>query len=166
MSEIFTAQQVSTESRYEFVVMHFGDKHPMVPYLSAFKIMNGVCMAAKHAMKFEGLRHHGWRDLAYIDLETVSFRAAREPRRSTLRSNVSNYHVDIERQLVVLVFETRGTHKALTVKMHFADAFQWYTDCRISARKAKAWAGDDKKAMRGSAHLTNAEDNDKFIYVR
>lgn len=162
MSAVFTLEQVSTSSRFEFVAMRFRDQTPLVPYQTAFKILNGVCMAAKHAMRYEAVANKYWRTLAFIDVDTVTFKAAREPRRSTLASNVSNWKVDIENQLVVLVFETRNNKKALTVKMHYAEALQWYTMARLSAREAKAWAGDDTKSMMGTAHLTDAAQNDRF----
>ncbi len=162
MSAVFTLEQVSTSPRFEFVAMRFRDQTPMVPYQTAFKILNGVCMAAKHAMRYEAVANTHWRTLAYIDVDTVTFRAAREPRRSTLQSNVSNWRVDVENQLILLVFETRNNKKALVVKMHYADALQWYTMARLSAREAKAWAGDDSKNMQATAHLTDAAQNARF----
>lgn len=162
MSAVLTLEHVSTSPRFEFVAMRFRDQTPMVPYQTAFKMLNAVCMAAKHAMRYESLHNKHWRTLAHIDVDTVTFRAAREPRRSSLRSNVSNWRVDIENQLIVLYFETRNNKKALTVRMHYADALQWYTMARLSAREAKAWAGDDTKAMQATAHLTDAEANAKF----
>jgi len=142
--------------------MRFRDQSPLVPYQTAFKILNGVCAAAKHAMRYEAVANKHWRTLAHIDVDTVTFRAAAEPRRSTLRSNVSNWRVDVDNQLIVLYFETRNNKKALTVKMHYSDALQWYTMARLSAREAKAWAGDDTKAMQATAHLTDAAENAKF----
>jgi hypothetical protein len=162
MSAIFTLEQVSTSPRFEFVAMRFRDQTPLVPYPTAFKILNGVCMAAKHAMRYEAVANKYWRTLAYIDVDTVTFRAAREPRRSNLKSNVSNWRVNIENQLIVLYFETRNNKKALVVKMHYADALQWYTMARLSAREAKAWAGDDSKNMQATAHLTDAAANARF----
>ena len=70
--------------------------------------------------------------------------------------------MDVENQLILLVFETRNNKKALVVKMHYADALQWYTMARLSAREAKAWAGDDSKNMQATAHLTDAAQNARF----
>lgn len=162
MSAVFTLEHVSTSPRFEFVAMRFRDKTPMVPYQTAFKILNGVCAAAKHAMRYEAVANKHWRTLAYIDADTVTFPTAREPRRSRLASNVSNWRVDIENQLIVLYFETRNNKKALVVKMHYSDALQWYTMARLSAREAKAWAGDGSKNMQATAHLTDAAQNAKF----
>ena len=162
MSAVFTLEHVSTSPRYEFVVMRFGDQRPMVPYQTAFKILNGVASAARHAMRFEAVATKHWRTLAHIDADTVTFPAHFEPRRSRLHSNVSNWRVDVEQQIVVLYFETRNNKKALTVRLHYADALQWYMMARLSAREAKAWAGDDTKAMSVNAYLTDAEQNDKL----
>ena len=75
MSAVFTLEQVSTSPRFEFVAMRFRDQTPMVPYQTAFKILNGVCMAAKHAMRYEAVANTHWRTLAYIDVDTVTCRA-------------------------------------------------------------------------------------------
>jgi hypothetical protein len=155
VSDIFTSQHVSSSTLLDMVVFEIGTHRPRVPYQTAFEILNGVRMAAKMAMAEDGNPVTAWRQMAEINADRDKPIPHRGFRRSTEVSNVGTWSVRFEGVLVVLVFDE------LTAKIHYADALTWYTGLRISARQAKAWAGDTSRTLRGVAHLTDAEANDK-----
>lgn len=140
------------------VVLVFGPNSCTVPYQTAFEILNGVRMAGKMAMRYEGNAVGLWRELADVNDIAVELKPARRFRRSKLQPNVESWRVDFEDALVVIVLD------ALEVRIHYADAFQWYTRTRVVAREAQAWAGDSKRQMRANGVLTSAEDNYRLGY--
>ncbi len=140
------------------VVLVFGPNSCTVPYQTAFEILNGVRMAGKFAMQYEGNAVGLWRELAEVNNLALDLKPARRFRRSKLVSDVSSWRVDFEDALVVIVLD------ALEVRIHYADAFQWYTRTRAVAREAQAWAGDSKRQMRATGILTSAEENYRLGY--
>lgn len=140
------------------VVLVFGPNRCVVPYLTAFEILNGVRMAGKFAMQYEGNAVGLWRELADVNDIALDVKPARRFRRSKLQANVSNWRVDFEGPVVVIFLDD------LEVGIHYADAFQWYTRTRVVAREAQAWAGDSHKRLRATGILTSAEENYRLGY--
>lgn len=140
------------------VEMVFGPNTLRVPYQTAFEILNGVRMAGKMAMRYEGNAVGLWRELAEVNDVPYQPTPSRTFQRSKLQANISSWRVDFEESLVVIVLD------ALEVRLHYSDAFKWYTRTRVVAREAQAWAGDTKRHMRATAVLTTAEENDRLGY--
>jgi len=155
---VFQKHQVSSTANLDMVVLVFGPNRCVVPYQTAFEILNGVRMAGKMAMRYEGNAVGLWRELATVNDVPVEITPARKFRRSNLAGNVSTWRVDFEESLVVIVLD------ALEVRLHYADAFKWYTLTRVQAREAQAWAGDTNKQLRATAVLTTAEENEQRGY--
>ena len=155
MSDVFLSESVTSSANLDMVRLGFGSHRVQIPYQTAFELLAGVKMAGKMASRFEGNKAQNWRELARINTGTRNLTPARRFRRSNLQSNCKTWAVRFEGKLVVMVFNE------LTVKLHYADAFQWYTGARLAAREAQAWAGDTKRQMRGVGYLNDAEENYK-----
>lgn len=167
MSEILTLEKVDSEAVMDMVRLTFGGEHPLVPYQTAFEIIAELRMASKMAMREEGNRVSLWRQMSLIGRERADAIPARRFRRSRLEPNVAEWKVQYFRgsPLVVLTFWPWPSGKILTVKIHYSDALKFYTGFRVSAREAKAWAGDSSRLWSTSAYLSDGEDDDKILYI-
>jgi hypothetical protein len=163
MSEVLTLKSVSCQARQDMLDLRFGDKLITVPYMTAFEILSGIRMAAKMAMRVEGNTVGLWRDLATIAQEKDAAKPARQFRRSRLQSNVKAWDINFnpDSPLVVLVFTPYPTGNPLQIKIHYSDALTFYSQMRIEARTAKAWAGDGSRIWNSAAHISDGEDNYK-----
>jgi hypothetical protein len=116
-------------------------------------------MAAKLAGRHEGVELRKWLDF----VDTEHFNPVKpthfEYRRSGITSNVHTWNVSWENNLVVIKLDDT------TIKLHFSDAFELYTILRLTAKDAKAWAGDTSRYWNTRAMLTDAEADDKIVYA-
>lgn len=161
------SERVLLEQRYsvgtigDIVVLTLGSHQIRLFYQTAFEIAAAMRLAAKMGMRYEGMRTETWRSL----LDDLNPELPQTPkthptfRRSNETSNVSEWRVDWNKQLVVIVFDY------LECSLHFTDALKLHAVIRAYAKVAKAWAGDSGKVTRTFAHLNDAEENDKFVYV-
>jgi len=158
MTDVFLKEAVTSSADLDMVLFSFGEHRLVVPYQTAFELLAGVKLAGKMASREDGLDPQAWRELAHVNPSSRNLKPNRRFRRSNLRSNVKTWAVRFEGRLVVLVFNE------LTVKLHYADALQWYTGARLAAREAQAWAGDTKRQLRAVGYLNDAAENDRLGY--
>lgn len=163
MSEILTLERVGSEADQDMVRLTFRNQHPLVPYQTGFEIIADIRVASKMAMREEGNRVSLWREMSLIGRERADAIPARRFRRSHLVPNVAEWKVQYFRgsPLVVLTFWPWPSGRILKVKMHYSDALKFYTGFRVSAREAKAWAGDSSRLWSASAYLSDGEDDYK-----
>lgn len=160
MSDILISEHCGAASVYDMVGLKFKSHRLLMYYQTAFTIAAALCMAAKMAGRYEGVHPKLFREfLKGNDLRKEVPRANREYRRTGAQPNFKHWGVHGERNIVILTFDD------LTVKMHYSDAFKLYVWFRHEARMAKAWAGDISRQWTTRANLTDAEQDDKFLYV-
>lgn len=155
-----TSQQCAAASVYDMVGIKFGPSRLLMYYQTGFKIAAALCMAAKLAGRYEGVHPRLFQKfISHEDLRARPSTHTGEYRRTQEKPNFEKWTVGGERNIVILRFDD------LTVKMHYSDAFKFYTWLRHECRMAKAWAGDMGRQWTTRANLTDAEQNDKFLYV-
>ncbi len=159
MSNVMTFQQVSAASMYDMVGLKLGSDRVLMYYYTAFEMAASLCMHAKMAGRYEGVHPRLFRN--FIDQDTLPGRPQKYHtyRRTQETPNFRNWTVGHKGNLVRMTFDN------VTKTMHYSDAFRIYTQFRHHARCAKAWAGDNGRQWTTRAHLTDAEQNDKFLYV-
>ena len=159
MGEVMTFQQCRAASMYDMVGLQLGSDRVIMFYQTALTMAASLCMHAKMAGRHEGVHPRLFRE--FIEHDTLPGRPRRHHtyRRTQQQPNFQGWAVAHKGNLVRLTFDT------MTKTMHYSDAFRVYTQFRHEARTAKAWAGDDGKQWTTRAHLTDAEQNDKFLYV-
>lgn len=161
MSEILTLEQVGSEAEMDFVRLTFRGEHPFIPYQTAFEMIACTRVASKMAMREEGNQVSLWREMSLIGRERADAIPARRFRRSRLVANVSEWFIKYVpgSPLVVFQFVPWPSGRILQVKIHYSDALKFYTGFRVSAREAKAWAGDSSRLWSSSCYLSDAEDD-------
>lgn len=159
MSVVLTFQQASAASRHDMVGLKLGSDRVLMYYQIAFTMAASLCMHAKMAGRYEGVHPRLFHE--FIEHDALDGRPQRHRtyRRTGERPNFRNWTVGHKGNLVRMTFDD------MTKTMHYSDAFRVYTVFRHHARIAKAWAGDDGKQWTTRAHLADAEQNDKFLYV-
>jgi hypothetical protein len=161
MDDLLLKSHYRVTTTNDIVVLTLGSHTIKLFYQTAFEIAAGMRLAAKMAMRHEGVRTEKWREI----LREVAPQKPKVPRpnrvfrRSNEQCNISNWRIDWDQQLVRVVFDD------LTASLHYTDALRLHVLIREFARVAKAWAGDEGKTTRMLAHLTDAEANDKFVYA-
>jgi len=158
MNCLFLKRRVNVRPLYDMVVMTFGNQKPKVPYQTAIEICNGIRMAAKMAMRYEGNKAKEWRKFIELDKDEFVVRAHSKFRRSREVPTVKNWRVDWKGAIVVLCLDE------LTVQIHYAEALELYMQIRVAARQSKAWAGDRSYTKRVTAYLNDGEENYKYGY--
>jgi hypothetical protein len=162
MDKVLTKQHCAASNTCDMVGLMFGEHRLAMFYQTAIKIAAGLRQSAKLAARYEGVRADKWDGAIKAHLhnyhEDTPFH--REYRRSEHRPNFSKWSVGHSGNLVWLKFDE------LTVRIHYENAFELYGWLRNEAQKAKRWAGDGGRQWSGRAHLTDAEENDKIVYVQ
>ena len=158
MSDILTRERVNVQQGKDLVRLQLGDRNVLLYYQTAFAILQGMRVAAKAAMVFEGNKIKKWREFANDDIppSPAPVPLHHEYRRSGNTSNLKKWNVSFGGALVILRLDD------LTVKFHYSDAFYLQAWMRLAAKQAKRWAGDSTKSLRATAHLTDAEENYKY----
>lgn len=142
------------------VGLKFGPHRFLLYYQTAFKIAVGVLMSAKLAARYEGVHPSKWAGIAKASRSIPpSEPLHRRYRRTREVPNFTKWKVAFDENLVILTFDQE------VVRMHYSDAFELYGWIRAAAANAKRWAGDTSKQRTVRAVLTDAEENDKLIYV-
>jgi len=159
MSDVLTSQQVEVGTMYDMVGVKFGTHRLLLYYITTFKIAHAIAMAARLAGRHEGVNPMFWRNFCRNADFNKKPKAHHTYRRTREVTNLKDWKVSFEGPLVVLKFDE------LEVKLHYTNAFELYVWMRTNGRIAKAWAGDTSKTMTVTAHLTDAEESDKFVYA-
>lgn len=158
---ILQSHTVGAVSDKDIVVLTLGTHEIRLYYQTTFEVVNGLRLAAKIALRHEGLQMPDWRAV----LDTVKpqlparIKTYKGYRRSDMLTNVDTWKVQWNGSLVVVKFNE------LTAELHYSDALRLHLLLRAAAKNAKAWSGDDAKQMRVSAYLNDAEDNYKYNYA-
>lgn len=142
------------------VELNFGPHRIHMYYQTCFKVAAGILMAAKNAARYEGVHPSTWSEI----LDKQRTNEIREPLSRTFRRtqelpNFTSWSVAFDHNLVTFKFDD------LIIQMHFGDAFRLYGMVRVAGKNAKRWAGDTSRQWTTRAHLADAEENDKFVYV-
>lgn len=154
-----TFQQCRAASMYDMVGLQLGSDRVLMFYQTAFEMAASLCMHAKMAGRHEGVHPRLFRE--FIKHDSLPGRPKKhfKYRRTQEQPNFHRWTVGHRENLVRMTFDD------MSKTMHYSDAFRIYTQFRHEARVAKAWAGDDGRQWTTRAHLTDAEQNDKFLYV-
>lgn len=134
----------------DLVEWTLGDRQVRLYYPTCFKISGGVRVAGKAGVEAAGGNIRLWRELALYELEAPFAPVHREYRRSGYLSNLKEWRIDVEGELVVVHLDD------LVAKFHCTDALIIQAWLDVAARRAKAWAGDDSTAFVRTMRLTNA----------
>ncbi len=161
MPDILLPDTVNAKSVLDVVHLQLGAHTIKMFYQTSFEVTNGVRMAAKLAMRHEGVQIPDWREVLASVQTQMPFRERTHHgyRRSNELSNITKWDIKWNGSLVVLVFDE------LTCKLHYSDALRLHTILRRASQNAKAWAGDESKTMRMTAYLNDAEENYKHGYA-
>lgn len=161
MEGVLIRQVCAASATDDMVSLKLGAYQFLMYYQTAFKVAAGTLQSSKLASRFEGVRPESWTEhvshLLVPQLPVVP--QHREYRRSKGTPNFEAWKVAFDRNLVVFTFDDAVIH------MHYEDAFVLYGHLRLAAKNAKRWAGDRGKQWSTRAHLVDAEENDKFVYV-
>lgn len=162
MGDVLKQTSVSSEVLYDLWVFNLESNRLTLPYQVGFELLNGMLLACKMAMRYEGCSASQWREFAKLKETPPRVTPLnRGFRRSRESANVASWSCAFERQLVVLTF-VPVSGGSLTVRFHFSDCFEVYRRARAACKEAKAWAGDSSRQWSGCAHLTDAEENYKY----
>ena len=158
MTDILQKDHVSATSDHDLAVLRLGSHTLRMYYPTTFEIVQAIRVAAKLAMRHEGVNPPSWREVLGSLGTQLPDHVPRHKsyRRSGLVSNVNQWSVAWENQLVVLKFDE------LTCKLHYSDALRLHVLLRAAAHNAKRWAGDTTRAIRSIGYLADAEENDKL----
>lgn len=161
MSEILTSEKVLVSAAEDLVVWYLGTHTIKLYYHTAFEIVGKGRIAAKLAMRHEGLQIPDWRDLSGELSDRAPSIVPLHPhyRRTGRQSNVKHWEIAWEGALVVFTFDE------LVAKMHYTDTLQVIQYIRNSAKAAKNWSGDRHKGLHMTAYLNDAEENYKYGYA-
>jgi len=159
MNEVLTQHVCSAEHSQDMVRLIFGPHSVQMYYQTAFEIAASILQASKLSARFEGVHPSVWSDILK--------KAQQEPfeplspffRRGTQQPNFTDWSIGFERNLVVFKFDTA------IIKLHYSNAFEFYSWVRLAGKNAKRWAGDKGRQWTTRANLQDAEDNDKFVYA-
>ncbi len=159
MGEILKQQTCAAGAKYDMVGLKFGPHRVLMYYQTAFAVAAGVLMAAKHAARHEGVHPSKWSEMVNNARLVPTEPFSPTYRRTIERPNFKTWKIAFENNLVVFTFDDT------VIKMHYSDAFTFYGSIRYAGKNAKCWAGDDSRQWTTRAVLTDAEANDKILYV-
>ena len=159
MKDLFTAKQVNVAQALDIVQLQLGSNKIRLYYQTTFKICSSLQGATKFAMRHEGNKPDLWNKLAAYDRSECSVKLHREYRRSGYVTNLTNWEVAFEGSLVILKLDD------LTAKFYYPDAARLNVMLRRAAKQAKHWAGDRSRIWNTYARLSDAEENDKVLYI-
>lgn len=160
MNNVMTHHTCSAGHAQDMVGLNFGSCHIQMYYQTGFEIAASTLQSSKLAARFEGVNPSKWIEMAKIVPQVPTEPFSPFFRRGEARPNFTNWSVGFERNLVVFKFDDT------TIKLHYSDSFTYYGWVRLASRNAKRWAGDKGRQWTTRAHLQDAEDNDKFLYVK
>jgi hypothetical protein len=139
----------------DMVVIRLGDLRPMIPYQTALTLAHHLRMACKHAARFDKVAASFWTDVDIEDLYDCP-RPHRGFRRSNLVATIKDWKLEVNGQLVNLLFDGRGR------EMDYETGIKLHQMIRRAARRAKAWAGDAGKSATMLSNLTDASEDDRL----
>jgi len=159
MSEVLTKQTCAASATYDMVGVQFGPHRVLMYYQTAFRVAAGTLQSAKLAARFEGVNPRKWVEEIKVAQQDPLEPLSREYRRSRYRANFETWKVGFDGSMVVYTFDDT------VIKIHYSEAVKFYSMIRLAGKNAKRWAGDRGKQWSTRAHLADAEENDKFLYV-
>jgi len=159
MNEVLSKQVCTAAYAQDMVRLKFGSHSVLMYYQTAFEIAAGVLSASKQAGQYEGVHPSRWSEYVNMVPQTPMEPLSLFYRRGDHPSNFTSWSVAFERNLVVFTFDQT------IIKMHFGNAFEMYGLIRLAGKNAKNWAGDTSRQWTTKATLTDAEQNDKYVYV-
>ncbi len=159
MSEVLQKHVCEAVYAFDMVGLKFGPQRFLLYYQTAFKMAAGILMSAKLAARYEGVHPSKWTEFVNNAQQAPFEPLSHEYRRTMHTPNFKTWKVGFESNLVTITFD----HE--TIKMHYSDAFTLYGMIRVASKNAKRWAGDTGKQWTTRACLTDAEENDKFVYA-
>ncbi|KKN19228.1 hypothetical protein LCGC14_0947970 [marine sediment metagenome] len=159
MTVILKPAQMNVQQGMDLVQVRFESDRIRLYYQTTFKICVGLMGSIKFAMRNEGVRPGLFEQLNTYDRTNFTNPIHHEYRRSGLMTNVDKWDVGFEGSLVKLTFNDAY------YMMHYSDGILLYAWLRKAAKEAKRWAGDRGRMFSTFARLTDAEADDKVLYV-
>lgn len=159
MLNLFKQEHVNVQQGLDIVQLSLKTSKIRMYYPTTFEICSGMQGAIKFAMRHEGLKPKFWHELNKYDRTNLSVPLHKGYRRSGHLSNFEKWKVDFEGSLVMLTFDDEF------FQLHFSDAAFVYAWLRRAAKQAKHWAGDRSRIYNTYARLTDAEEDDKALYI-
>lgn len=158
MKDLFRASQAQVTQGMDLVQLRLGSNKIRMYYQTVFEICSKMRGHGTFALRHERNHPALWRELDEYGRTPCTVPLHPKHRRSGLVTNLNNWKVWHEGQLVVVQFDD------LITKFHYADAARIQAWMRRAGKQAKNWSGDSGRHMTIFARLTDAEDNDKFAY--
>ncbi len=159
MTVILKPAQMNVQQGMDLVQLQLGSDKIRLYYPTTFKICAGLMGSIKFAMRHEGVRPKLFEELNTYDRTNYTNPIHHEYRRSGHVTNVDKWDVGFEGSLVKLTFDDEY------YMMHYSDGTLLYAWLRKAAKEAKRWAGDRSRMFSTFARLTDAEADDKVLYV-
>jgi len=150
MKDLFTLKKINVAYAMDLVEWTLGDNKIRLYYPTCFKIAGAMRVGGKAGVDASGGNVKLWRELARYELAAPFTPTHREYRRSGHLSNLKEWRVDVDGELVIVYLDD------LVAKFHCTDALICQSWLDVAARRAKAWAGDDSTAFVVTARLTDA----------
>lgn len=160
MTVILKPAQMNVQQGMDLVQLQLGSDKIRAYYQTTFKICAGIMGSAKFAMQHEGVRPKLFEELNTYSRVDYTNPIHHEYRRSGHMPNFETWEVGFEGSLVKLTFDDEY------YMMHYEHAVLLYAWLRRAAKEAKRWSGDRGRTFTTFAKLTDAEDNDKVLYVQ
>ncbi len=149
MENLFIQEDINVAHALDLVEWTLGDRRIRLYYSTCFKIAGALRVAGKAGLVAAGGNIKLWRELALYGLHS-SGSVYREYRRSGYLSNLKEWRVDVEGELVIIHLDD------LVAKFHCIDALVCQAWLDRAARQAKAWAGDDSTGFIVTGRLSDA----------
>jgi hypothetical protein len=153
--ELLRLTQLGANDDEDMVVITLGDLRPRVAYQTALEFAHYLRMACKGAARHDRAPATFWPDVDMEDLNDCP-RPHRGFRRSTQAPNVTSCKAAYQGAEVAVLFDGRG------VIVGYEDGIKLHQMIRRAGRRAKAWAGDDRKGRTMLANMTDAEEDYKL----
>ncbi len=160
MPRLFKPAQINVQQGMDLVQLQLGSDKIRLYYQTTFKICAGLMGSTKFAMRHEGVRPKLFEELSIYDRTNYKNPIHHEYRRSGHVTNIETWDVGFEGSLVKLTFDDQF------YMMHYEHAILLYAWLRKAAKEAKRWAGDRGRVFSTFARLTDAEEDDKVLYVQ
>lgn len=152
MSKLMFMREWRISNEQELVRIRLGKSVDVTLwYPHAIHLSGGIRLAAKMAMREEGMKVSEWHQLAGSDEELPPINVNHRPRRSSAQPNCTRYKAGWDGPLVVVRFDDTA------FRLHWKDALSINTILRHYAKQAKGWAGDSSSGFVVHAHLSDAE---------
>jgi hypothetical protein len=136
-------------TNFDRVILKYKGIEAVMPYAAAFKIAQGIRIAAKQSSRLSGEAVRDWRTKSHVDNPTLVVPTS-DLIRTTKLPMKFRWRVGFESEEVLLQLSDQ------VIRMHFMVAYKLQTVLRHEGKNAKAWAGDTNRHKNASGYLHDA----------